>query len=401
MRILQLCKKFPYPPHDGEVIAINSMTAGFHEAGVEVTVLAINTRKHYFDPEQLPESQRQQADYHAVMVDTNIRPLAALLNLFSSQSYNIQRFDNQGFRNKLIELLQQKEFDIIQLEGLYLAPYIDTIRQYAPQSKIAMRAHNVEFEIWERMAVTCANPLKKRYLSLLTRRMRRYEIAQLNRYDLLVPITSKDADFFKQLGATIPMHVCPVGIDLAQFELGTEETDYPSVFHLGAMDWLPNQEGVRWFLQKIWMELQAQFPDVPFYLAGRNMPDEFLNWKMPGVTVVGEVADAKAFLRQHAISVVPLHSGSGMRIKIVEAMALGKTIITTSMGVEGIAAVSGRDLLVADTAPEFASALKRCLENPAFFEQIGKNARIFATENFDYRTISRNLLDFYRLVEAE
>lgn len=395
MRILQLCKKFPYPLHDGEVIAIDSLTRGFQSAGCEVTVLAINTDKHYFPPEQLPVHQQKMAHYHAVKVNTKIKPLAALLNLFSNKSYNIQRFDSQEYRAKLATLLQQNSFDVIHLEGLYLCPYIDTIRQYAPKALLALRSHNVEFEIWERLAASARNPLKKRYLQLLARRMRHYEVQQLNRPDVLVPITDKDAAFFKQLGSTRPMHTCLTGIDIQQFVIDNTQTDYPSVFHLGAMDWLPNQEGIDWFLREVWGLVLERFPEVQCYLAGRNMSEGFLRAAFPNVHILGAVPDSKAFLSSKAIGIVPLLSGSGMRIKLVEAMAMGKTMVSTSVGAEGINARNGQDFLIADTPQAFADAICQCLQNRNMFEEIGRNARRFAEQHFDYQNIAKELLAFY------
>lgn len=116
LRILQLCKKFPYPLKDGESVAVNVLTKEFAKSGCEVTVVAINTPKHFFNPDKLPVTVKQQADYHAVEVNTSVTPYKALLNLFSSRSYNIERFDSAKFRDYLVKRLQEKAFDVVLLE---------------------------------------------------------------------------------------------------------------------------------------------------------------------------------------------------------------------------------------------------------------------------------------------
>src|ERR1051325_3386178 len=143
MRILQLCNKFIYPPKDGGAIAAFNLTKAFSQSGNEVTVLAMNTSKHKYDLKNLPEEIKCIADFYAVDVDNEVKALPALWNLLQGRSYNVQRFVSSAFNDKLIEILHQKQFDLIQLEGLYLSPYVETIRAFS-EAKIAMRAHNVE-----------------------------------------------------------------------------------------------------------------------------------------------------------------------------------------------------------------------------------------------------------------
>lgn len=394
MRILQLCKKFPYPPYDGEVIAIQSLSKAFQQLGQDLTVLAINTKKHFFPPEQLPEEIATWGSFHSVFVDTDVRPWPAFLNLFGRDSYNIDRFDHPDFRKKLEQLLQQERFDIIQLEGLYLTPYIDSIRKYS-DAKISFRAHNIEFEIWERLADNASNPIKKAYLQLLARRLKRYEIAQLNRADALVPITEKDQQYFEYLGCQLPSQVIQTGVDADRLIPDRSQLKYPSVFHLGSLDWMPNQEGMLWFLENVWPKVREVLPDLRFYMAGRNLPKRFAQLCHPNVEIIGEVLDAVAFMNQKAIMVVPLHAGSGMRIKIMEALALEKTIVSTDVGAEGIAAIHGEHILRANEADAFAQAIIRCATDRTFFNRIGKQGRQLAFERYNNKRLGERLLDFY------
>ncbi len=171
---------------------------------------------------------------------------------------------------------------------------------------------------------------------------------------------------------------------------------FETVFHLGALDWFPNQEGLLWFVEKVWPLVNSQMPDAKFIIAGRNAPD-WLTEKIlrPGVEFVGEVPNSTAFMKKHAIMVVPLLSGSGIRIKIIEGMSVGKTIVTTQIGMEGIDAVHDKDILIADKAGDFANIVLELLNKPSKTEIIGRNACKFAAENFDLVSISKQLTLFY------
>ncbi|MCB0596727.1 MAG: glycosyltransferase, partial [Phaeodactylibacter sp.] len=199
MKILQLCKKFPYPLKDGESIAVNTLSRPLHNLGCEVSLLAMNTHKHYFQEDAYPEALSHYQDIIKVPVDSRVKPTDAFLNLFSRESYHISRFVSPAFRQQLIELLRSNTFDLIQLETPYLAPYIPTIRQYS-DALVAMRAHNVEHEIWERIAENTAFLPRRWYLKYLANKLRRYEARQLQQYDMLVAITQRDLERFRKLG---------------------------------------------------------------------------------------------------------------------------------------------------------------------------------------------------------
>ena len=179
MRILQLCHKAPFPPRDGGSIAMNNLTQGLINLGNEVQVLAINTPNNYIDISTLDKKYREQTNIQTAYKDTSIKISSALSNLFSNKSYNIERFISKEFEVLLTQFLTENKYDIVQMESLFVAPYLGLIRKMS-DAKIVLRAHNVEFEIWHRRYLACKNPLKKSYLKLLSRRLKRYEINLLN-----------------------------------------------------------------------------------------------------------------------------------------------------------------------------------------------------------------------------
>lgn len=400
MKILQLTNKPPYPARDGGSIATLSLAVGLAKEGHSVTVLAMNTSKHFVEPPP-QEPGRAGAPYpdlpltiRMVPVDTRIQWHQALGNLlFSQLPYNGQRFLSSDYRQLLRHLLSEEPFDVIILENLYTFLYLTDIEELS-HSTIIMRAHNVEHEIWERTAAGSTG-LKRWYLSLLSKRIKRFELSLINRYDALVPITDRDAAHFQQFGNTKPVHVLQTGIDPAPL-LSDSCSDHLSVAHLGALDWIPNQEGIRWFIQEVWPIILREFPETRFHLAGRNAPEEFAReMHAAGIEFHGEIDDADHFIQSHALFIVPLFSGSGMRIKLLQYLAAGRAVVATPIGAEGIPVTPGRELLLAETASEFASRILELLRSRKHCQEIGKNAATFVKQKYNNQTLIR---DFTRFV---
>ncbi len=395
MRILQLCKKFPYPIKDGEVIAITNLAKAYNELGAEVHLLCMNTLKHFFDESQfskLPEIFNFYKSVESISVDTEIKLFPAFLNLFSSKSYHIDRFVSAAFSKIIIETLKEIKPDIVQLETLFLAPYINIIRKHS-NAKIVMRAHNVEHEIWSRITSNTSSILKRKYLAYLTRKLKNFELNHLNKYDLLVPITKRDLTTFQKLGFTGNYEVTPIGIDHQLYQPNPINTTQSlSISFIGSLDWVPNLEGMDWYIKNVWPKIRATFPDFTLHLAGRNTPNHLYELTAQKVIVHGEVPDAQKFINQHPIMIVPLLSGSGMRVKILEGMALGRVVITTSIGLEGIEAQHQQEVLIADTAEEWFECLKFCQENPTRLSQIGATARKLIQTSYDNLEIGQRLL---------
>lgn len=398
MKILQVCNKFPYPDRDGGAIATMAFTREFKKQGHDVTVAAINTSKHHFDYDKLPDDIKEIADFRKVDINTDISPAGLLLNFFFSRKpYNAIRFINKTFKELLISILQEKEFDVIQLEGLYLCPYIDTIREHS-NALISLRAHNVELEIWERIYLNEKNRLKKWYFKNLASRLSIFETNYLNSYDVIVPITERDAKRFNVLGNKKPYFAAPMGITPFQLDLKMDDELEYSIFHLGGLDWPPNQEGLIWFLENIWQELLKKNPNLVFYVAGRNAPEKLIKkfFEYDNIIFHGEIAKAQKYMISKGIMVVPLLSGSGMRVKIIEGMALGKIIVSTTIGAEGINAKNNEEIVIAEKPEEFINSIIYYLKNKEKANSIRKNALKLANEEYNITKITKNLAEFYK-----
>jgi len=385
----------PYPLKDGGAIAMYYMTKGFYDNECKLTLLVPRTSKHDINSNDLPPEILKMAKIDTVKINTDITLWGAFLNLFSKESYYLSRYYDRRFNDKLIDLLKSNEFDIVHIESLKMGGYLKTIRENS-MAKVVMRSHNIEFLIWQRMAEATKSIIKKWYLKILVTRIRKREIGTLNDYDAIVPITEIDGDFFVQEGCKKPVFPTPAGLDLDKIKPESSKIESNSLFHIGALDWMPNLEALKWFMKNSWPLIHENYPEVKLYIAGRNMPDQIRKYCTENVIVSGEVDDATDFMNSKQIMIVPLLSGSGMRLKIVEGMALGKIIISTTIGAEGIACKNLENIMIADTAHEFAEIVGKIINDKIFADLISANAMAFVHQNFDNRIFIKRLIDNYR-----
>ncbi len=397
MRILQLINKVPHPPKDGGTIAIRSLSDNFIKHGVDVKMLAMNTRKHFIRREDIPDGLLRKTAMEIVEVDAYPTPFGALANfLFSRTPYTASRFMDSAYEKALTRLLQNETFDIVQLEGVYMAAYIPLIRQYS-KAKIAIRAHNIEYEIWKRIAENATNFWKRYYFRSLSNRVKRFEQHYFPLADLILAITQRDAKHLKSLNIDTPAVVVPAGIDIDKLPAGKTAAEFPDLFHLGALDWEPNLEGLRWFLKDIWPDIMLRTPDLRLHIAGRNASartEKFLR-QQPNVVYHGEVKDAYQFMNEHTIMIVPLLSGGGMRIKILEGMALGKAIVSTPVGAEGMDYSGGEEILIAATANDFVRQITAIAGDKGRCMKIGEKAKKLILEKYDNFAIVKRLITQY------
>ena len=376
---------------------MNSIITGLLEAGHQVKVLAVNNEKYNVTEADIPDDYRKKTDIELFDVDLRVRPLKALLNLFTKKSYHVERFISKEFKSRLAELLEKEHFDVVQLEMLFMAPYVETIRQHS-KAMIVLRAHNVEHKIWERIAKETKFFLKRWYINHLASTLRDYELSALETVDGIAAITRKDAAYFRKY-CSKPVIDVPYGVYPEEFTPKSEIECKPKFYHIGSMNWMPNEEGIRWFIEEVLPKTVEKVPDFVYHLAGRNMPEWLTALKNPYVNVVGEVPDAKAFVAENDVAIVPLLAGSGIRIKIIESMAMGKTVITTRVGAEGILYDEEVNLIIAENIAKMVEAIRAINENPQIAVKIGQAARKLVEETYDNRKIIARLLMFYEQIK--
>jgi polysaccharide biosynthesis protein PslH len=394
MRILQLTNKPPAPPNDGSSIAMYNMAKGFIDNGADLTLLTINTKKHFKPDSSIDPEFMRASNYRSVYRNTDVSVTGALMNLFSGRSYFASRFFFREFEEALTQVLKEKEFDIVQLESIFMGEYIPVIRRHS-KAKIAVRTHNIEHMIWQRMIDNEKNPARKKYLSLQNARLRVFEYNVLKDCDAIIPITAVDQQYFESWNIAKPYFASPTGLLLGNYRVDHGAEKPMSVFHFGSMDWMPNEEAVLWFVKNAWPLVHRTLPEAKFYIVGRGMTGRVDSLDEPGVVVVGASDSADKVYHDYQVMVVPLLSGSGMRIKLVEGMAYGKAIVSTPVGAEGIPVQNGVQCLLAAVPADFARAVIELLQNGSRRAALQAEARRFAEMQYDNKKLVKQLLDFY------
>jgi len=365
--------------------------------GHDVSLVALNAKaNHNYEYSDDDKQLLSQINYRAFDINISVSVFDVGLNLFSSTSFNIDRYFDNEFERLLINELRNTAYDIIQFEGLFMSLYLSVVKKVS-KAKLIYRAHNIENLIWQRLAEQKTDPFKKSYLKMHAKRIKNYELKQLNNFDGIAVFTEQDKGTLLEYGTKIPLEIFPVGINITKYKPDFSKTEFPSLFFLGSLDWLPNREGIEWFLENFNKELTDGDLRVKFYVAGNDIPESFDDYDVMGkIFIQGEVDDALEFVNSKSIMIVPLLSGGGMRVKIVEGMAMQKCIISTSLGAEGINFRDGVNILIANDQEEFYEAIKLCIADEEYCKNIGYNARKLVEEQHELNKITKNLVEFYQ-----
>lgn len=399
MEVLVLSNKVPYPANDGSSIAMASIIDALVKNDANVTVFSINTKKHFKSDAAIARELPSAVKLHKIYHDTSVKPIGAITNLLTQKAYHVSRFYIKAYAKKLIQLLKENHFDVIQLEGLSMAVYIDLIRRYS-KAKLVMRAHNVEHMIWERHIENEGNALKSSYLKVQTSRLSTFEKERLNLVDAIVPITPDDETIIREfLDRETPIYNLPCGIDLDKKKI-CNQTPKTDIAYLASFDWMPNVQGVNWFMDYVWPKVKEVRPETSFSLGGRHMPQHFQNFNQVGVSLHPNVESMREFICNARLIIVPLLAGSGMRIKIIENMSLGKCQVSTQVGAEGVKVESGQNIIIADEPEEFARSIVNLLQDDIQRQYVEREARETIEKHYSNRLLGQGLLSFYNTLIA-
>lgn len=388
MKVLHISNKPVFPVLDGGCVAMSGTLDCLKQLNYTIEHICISTKKHQFDTKAYPTDFRTQA----VEIDTSIYPFAALKQLLMGRSYNISRFQTNAFKNILLETVQSTKFDLVIFDSLYCAVFIDEIRKHT-SAKLVVRTHNVEYKIWRELAKSSSNPMKKWYLSTLSRQLQREEQRILNSADGIMSITSDDSESFKEMGIKVPISTIAVPRETDQVK-----TDYSSstLYFIGSMNWEPNIEALHYLLDEIWPGIKKEIPEAKLLLIGSFMDTMNLP-ERNGVSILGFVDQLDEIYLNEGILLCPIRSGSGVRIKVLEAMSKGAPIVSTQKGVEGIQSGSAC-FLVATSTNDFIKKASEIYASQPLRESLGKNAQEFIQNNYSLESIAETIDEFLRSV---
>jgi glycosyltransferase involved in cell wall biosynthesis len=399
MRVLLLCNKSPWPPKDGGAAATLNLITGLTYCNVSVTVLAFNTAKHFVKTDDIPEKFSKSTNYHFINLDSGINPIKFFTNLlFSDKPYNLERFWSRAYSSELKKIIQNN-FDIVQIEGLAMYHYLPVIRN-CTSVPVVYRPHNIENLIWAGLSGEEKNVFKSSYFKILSRRLKKIEKSIINDFDAVVPLSSPDLDWFKAEGLSKPYLKCVPGYhpdEITEYE----PSPINKVFFIGALDWLPNIFGLAWFIKKVWPIVVDKIPDATLYIAGRNASKKTMS-RLQGKNIFfkGEVESSSDFIRDKMVMIVPLFSGSGIRMKIIEGMNYGKCVVATPLAIKGLECEHNKDIYVTSEASSFADIITELLTNEELRREAGINAMNNVRKNYNILASSEKLKNFYRELTA-
>jgi polysaccharide biosynthesis protein PslH len=289
-------------------------------------------------------------------------------------------------KSRIKNCLTQHVYDWVIIDHVFLANYIPIIQQFN-KGKLAIRLHNIEYTIWEQYASNTTSFFKKKYLQIQTARLKKEELNALKQADLLLPLNAIEGE---KLKSTHPnQFYLPITIPAKKIVSNYKTNSY---FHLGSMDWLPNVEAITWLLNDIWPKVYLKHPEYKLMLGGKNFSSQLLKLKgQNNIQIQEDVSSSEQFMAQNGVLVVPLLSGSGVRVKILEALAMGIPVISTAKGAEGINVTDKQNIFIADTVAEFVTAIITIQDKLVI---TGVAGQTLFDEQYDNNRIYINFLKF-------
>lgn len=400
MRVLFLSQVVPYPPHGGV------LQRGFNllrELGrdARVTLLAFVHPNLLPTPAAVEESRRvlgqfcETVEYFPLWAKTS--PLHGALALaagaVSSKPFSVIAHRSPAFDQRVQACLGGGAFDLVHADTLALSRFIPD----GSTMPSVVTHHNIESMLMERRADVESRPLARRYLQRECGKLRAYERAASSRYDINIVVSEDDETALNGLVPGIRTAVVPNGVDTEYFTPG-HQAELPALVYTGGMGMFANRDAVMHFLTDIWPLVRARVPAARFYAVGRAPTAEVkaIAARDPQVIVTDFVEDIRPIVRQSAVYVVPLRVGGGTRLKVLDAMAMGKALVSTSIGCEGIDVEPGRHLVVADTPEAFAGETVALMSDEGRRRALGREARALVDSRYAWPVVARSLTDAYR-----
>ena len=281
--------------------------------------------------------------------------------MFQSAPFAVSKFTHPEVKKAVASSLDAHQFDVAVCDFLSASLNFPA----ALSTPTVLFQHNVETSLWERLASTETNFARRFAYGLEARKMAKYEKAALHRFHHVIAVSDYDRQQLLAMDPAAKISVVPTGVDTEKYKVAPpSKSDPPRIVFLGSMDWEPNIDAVTYFCRDIFPRIRSQFPSAIFQIVGRNPHASVRQLASDGVEVTGTVPDVAQYLRDATLVVVPLRIGGGTRLKIFEAMATGKAVVSTTIGAEGLDVQTGRDLILADDATVFADAILSLLEHP-------------------------------------
>jgi len=395
MRILFITDYLPYPPITGDLIRTYNLIqrvarqhqvwlAGFLPTpGGAEEVSHLQTFCHGVEAVNLPQRHK-------------LARLPGLLRyILAGIPFDFEFLRSQELADRIRQLASVVDFDIVQIEHSRMALYLEALPPDTHSKRILV-FHNIAAHQYDRIARIELKSAKRMRAWLHSQMLRRWEPRYAERFDRCIVVSEADRRLLISSNPRLRVDVVPNGVDTRLYQpLALGEAQRPAVLVVGSMSYAPNADGALWFCNQILPRIRRALGEVEVWIVGISPPPEVVRLSGDGVHVTGRVEDVVPYYRRSAVSVVPLRAGGGTRLKILEAMALGRPVVSTSIGCEGLDVVDGRHLLIADDPEQFAERTVRLLTDRALYQRLVAEARRLAETRYDWDVVTGQLLSIY------
>ncbi len=391
MKVLWISPKLPYPPESGDKLRqYNLMRKLSSSVDINLIAFTLNIDEPTRSPEMLEVCRKVRTFFFREL--NNIERIASILT--STRPYYVSRYQDAVVTSYLQDQIRNFRPDVIQIEHTYLAEYFRRLPSKLKMPSILTK-HNIDADLALQSYKLADTPVKRAFWWLEWKKMSFYEPRVDNLFSTVVVMSEVDKAQILDRKKP-PSSVCVVenGVDTERLK-PLPAVRKPVLLFVGALDYLPNQDAAIYICNEILPVIRNSFPDTRVLIVGRKPSQEILNLACGSVEVWGDVPSVEPFYERASLAIVPLRAGSGSRLKILEAMALGKPVISTSKGAEGLQIEPGKDFMVAEDTAGFAESVSKLLSNPELYDEISANARKTVEEKYDWSEAARKMTLIY------
>ena len=380
VKILIIANKIVFPTSDGGSVAMANLCNMLGDQKYMIDLISIS-KNNNINTINKPIESKQNLYVNQIIFQKNMRfNIFNFINsILQKKSYQASRFYHKKIHRFIQNKIKKKKYEIIIFESIFTTVYLSNL-EIPPSTTKILRAHNIEHKIWRDLANQ--KKFKKIPFLLLSYQLRIMEENTPKKLDYILTLSKKDETYFKNIFPkktyNIPVTFKPKSNNIPKIK--------NSIFHLGAMDWKPNKEGLNWFLKEVKPLIEIK-KNIKIYIAGKNMPSSYMKYKNKNTIINSRIDNAQSYINNKEILFVPLLSGSGIRIKILEAMSIGTPVVSTTQGADGIPYTHNENILIADNPSDFANAIHKLIENKSWARQIGENGKNLIKQNFSKKSI--------------
>jgi sugar transferase (PEP-CTERM/EpsH1 system associated) len=400
MKILMITHFVPYPPNSGALQRNFNLLREVAKAH-EVYLVSLTQKVLLPDEHSLSDAIGKVSHYcksiKIFKIPTDSHPLLwymlLVFNVFSRAPYSVKRFFSRGMKKEIRKILKDVPIDLIHVDTVDLAQYV----QGVTATPKVLNHHNIESELLLRRAAHAKNPFFKWYLNHQGGKVRHYEKRMIPQFDVNISVSPRDQAGIRAMAANAAVALVPNGTDTNYFVPSKTAQEFGLIF-AGGLNWLPNADAMLHFSKAIFPLIRAEVPEVGMKIIGTNPSVELReSTKKNAIEVLGFVPDIREYMARAAVYVVPLRIGGGTRLKILDALAMGKAVVSTTIGAEGLELTNGQDILIADADEEFAQKVVTLLKKTELRKTMAENGRATVEKKYSWNVIGPQLLDVYSM----